>query len=266
MSKEGKTDEKEVERKRNLKPLWIIGLILLFLIAAWLVLTSFRHNWSAHFISISQNETDTKQKAINLYKAKILAPMSEAPYLELGKLANTQKNYAAAQKNFQTALKFNSKDSQAYFYLINSLINQDKIDEAKKNLDKVEVIDPNNPEIVFLKARFFIADQKLDQAENLLEQISSRNNKYLRYHTLILLSEGKSDIIKKGADEQLNLLVEEFMNSENEIYKKTLLGLEWVKLDERKLGCSLAADAKNKNQNITQQLSNYQKLFNYCKL
>jgi hypothetical protein len=254
------------KKRTGRKVALVIFLIVLFLALAWLVLAPFRHNWSNFFVTLSQNESDQKQKAIDLYKSKILAPMSSAPYVELGKLAAAQENYAAAENDFKWALQFNNKDSQIYFYLIDSLINQGKISDVNQYLDQVQILDPNNPEIIFVKARIAIKNNQLSQAESLLAQISDQSPKYKQYYILILLSEGKFDIIKKGADQQLNLLVDEIKNSQNPIYKKARLGLEWIKLGEKSFGCNLVGDALTKDKTIKDKLTTWQPLFKTCNL
>lgn len=289
MQKEGETEKLE-EEKPKAKYIWrnflvTILIIILFAIAAWFLFKPWRTNYSRDLVSEAQKimdqksfdssvevyaehsrSTQDKQAALNLYTARLITPWAFAPYFELGKLAYKNENWALAQKYFISALRRNGQKKEAYTYLINSLINQGKILEVNKYLEKLDVLDPNDPEIIFLKARLALNSDQKDKAKELLKTIKNRGLKYETYYALILLSEGKSAIIEKSSSTELNSLITEVKESQNQIFVKARLGLEWLKLQEKAIGCELIKEAKNIDQDTTQKLNTYQKLFNYCNL
>lgn len=270
MQKEGKGKilETQEKPKRNRWRTFLITIliIILFFILAWFLLKSVRQDYAAYLIDQAQNANDQQQKALLLYKAKIITPTSAAPYFELGKLSYEFENYEIAQKYFVSALKRDQKNKQFYIYLINSLINQDKFLEVSKYMEKLEILNPNDPEIIFLKARLALNDNQVDEAKELLSDIKNRGLKYETYYALILLSEGNFAIIEKSSNTELNSLINQITNSQNKIFIKARLGLEWLKFREKTLGCGLIKEAKNIDPDTTQKLNTYQKLFNYCNL
>jgi len=281
MNKEGenqleqKKGEVRYSKKSRLKNAFLfLGLFLLLLIIIWFALYRFRHNESDKLLANAQKQTDQKQKVLLIYEAKIISPLYYKPYLELGKFAYSNNDFSLGEKYLKTALVFNKNNPQIYFYLIDSLINQNKPNETNQYLENFELIDPNNPEIIFLKTRLAIANQKLDEAENLIAPIRGKDEKYEKYYLLFLLSEKKDAIIEKdnsskktpSLNDEQNLLFTSISQSKNDVFRLSKIGSEWIKLGENQLGCSLIAEGKNKNPEIFQKAPDYKQLSDLCHL
>jgi len=258
MTKEGKE-----KLKRVLK---VLVFVIVFLLLIWIVLRPFRHEWSKYFVEKAKTETQTSTKVALLYRAKFLTPLSYSPYFELGKIDFQNENYQKAEKYFSWALRFCKSDIQVYFWFTSALINEEKIDQAKGILEKAEITDPNNPEIKFLKTRIELAQNNWFKALTEITPVKNREEKYETYWLLIMIERQKSVKIEEVRFSVNKSFLAEFLGSENSVYKNALVADQWIKLGEKKIGCSQAKQVKNKNPTIWSKLKTWQQEFSQCNL
>jgi len=258
------------------KVLKIIGIFLLVVFAValsiWFTLRTFRHEWSAYYLEQSRETTDINQKIILICKAQALTPTSYAPYFELGKIAYENKNFKQAEKYFRKALYFNNKDINNYTYLANILVSQEKYGQAQEIINQGELIDANNPEFIFIKARISLNQQKYSEAHSYLEKIKDKSPLYETYSLILELflnleqNKHLSAKIEEIKSEDTKALFIEFLQSENPIFKQALIAYWWLWLGEEKPGCALAKKIKDQNTEEWAKLLKYQELFKQCNL
>lgn len=136
-----------------------------------------------------------------------------------GKIEYRHSNYVESEKLFKILVKNKYYTNETAYWLVKSQIRLGKIEEAKNNL---KFMSPNLFKTKVLKATLYIYSNELDEAENILEKLSEKDEKY-RIISLIYLA--SIDIRKGKYSDALNLLGFVFFNYKNELDKYTLTNI-----------------------------------------
>jgi tetratricopeptide (TPR) repeat protein len=256
-----------VRFKKILKKTFVIfGFIIIFLIIVWFVIRDFRHAWSRFFIEKALLENDQKQKISLLLKSIFLTPFSSTPYFELGKICFQNQNYKCAESYSKKALFLNKKEPNIYLLLINSQIEEGKIDLAEKAIEKIEQSDPLNSEFKFLKTKIEIAKGDYKKALEIINPIKEKEERYELYYILLMINENKIDKIEEPKFSKSKSFWEAFEESENPLFKKALAAKIWLDLGEEKIGCDMAKKVKEENSSIWEKIKTWQEIFKNCNL
>jgi len=250
--------------KKVLKILFFLLLVFLILVLIiWFVLRDFRHQWARYFLSQAQ-AAPKKEKTILLSKALALTPISYAPYLELGKIALTNKKYDQAENLFIWSTRLNKNSIETYLWLTKAQIKQKKPEIAQKTLNKAKLIEPTHPEITFLEANLAIDSQKWDIAEEKLASIKDKQENYEVVYTLLMLFVEKIDKIGVVRFKKSQEIIQTYSQSKNPVFKKAFLAYWWIKSNQEETGCRLVKELKDKNKNVWEKLKTYQQTFSVC--
>ncbi|MCE5241653.1 MAG: protein kinase [Syntrophobacteraceae bacterium] len=86
-----------------------------------------------------------------------------------GTAAFERKQYETAQQSFSTALGFKS-DSNAYFYLLSTMIELHRDNQAKDTFDKASSLFPEAPGLYAIYARYLVAQGRTQEAGKVMDR------------------------------------------------------------------------------------------------
>lgn len=101
-----------------------------------------------------------------------LSPSNPAPLTQIGIINYNLKDYVKAKLNFQEVLKLNPNNLTATSYIIKILIAEKKLNEAKEKLDEIDI---HNQETKFLQAVLSGYKKDYEQSKNQLHEVIGMN-------------------------------------------------------------------------------------------
>jgi tetratricopeptide (TPR) repeat protein len=112
----------------------------------------------------SMTKSDIDEARKHFSKAAEIYPQYAAAFNNLGVLAMKSGDSEAGKGFFETAVKADSSNANAYLNLARCLIMQDKIQEAEQMLVKASSLNPNDAESLTLLAKAQLMTGELDMA------------------------------------------------------------------------------------------------------
>ena len=127
----------------------------------------------------------------------------------LGEIYLTRKEYAKVTEQTDALLKLNNYDSQAFLLLARVNLQDNKTDEAIKNLEEVLKKQPSHKEGLFYMVQARLALGQIDQARAFIGDLEKYHPTYLKTRTLKIqasFQNGETENALRGANELLELL------------------------------------------------------------
>ncbi len=114
-----------------------------------------------------------------LNKAYKINPNNKELLLALGNYYLSKKDYKNSKKFFENLILTDDKFYEAYFNYIFCLIEENKLNEAIKQIRKTSLINPNATETLYLLYKICVIEGKYPEARNYIEEaIGKEENPY----------------------------------------------------------------------------------------
>ncbi len=137
------------------------------------------HTVNASYASGSAFSTAMPLIEFHARRATELDPSLAEPFAALGSAYNAWRRYLESDKAFARALKLDPNDVTTNFWLATNLINTGYMREGTAALDRTLALDPLLPNALLWRARMYVFDGDLENAERLLKSATEGGHAFV---------------------------------------------------------------------------------------
>ncbi len=155
----------------------------------------------------AENRLDDAIAQLNTTLAK--HPQYADGWTLLGEIHQTAGNHQAAVRAFDKAIELKLNDFQERFNRAVNLVMLNKLEEARKDLDAIRRVSPQNSAVAYLQGLIDLGEQKLDDAKAQFEQaILSKSVNPMAFYLLgaINLAQGNIEQAQSYAERFLTMM------------------------------------------------------------